>query len=213
MLFGIAFSGRGPSNSGKLSRGFFPMRKLLDSARTPELEQRYRRLVREVNLRHGNNKALISKITDLTRLKDFIISEINELFAPLLVTFETERSLAQTRETALAETRSIYIPSQGSKNIFVSGQPTSETIEVFEVKAEAMKVNTSSLPNGAQSALVLPLVSSLAIKQPIDKYPRHGAIILSSAKPEAFDPQTDLRALRMIANDLAIVLAQTAQNL
>ena len=188
------------------------MKRLLDSARTPEHERQYRDLVRQVNHRHGDRGQKLQQITDLTRLKDFIISEINELFSPLLVTLEAERSLAQTRETALAETRTIYIPSRGSSDIFVSGQPPAETIEIFQVRAEAMKVNTSSLPNGAQSALVLPLVSSLAIKQTIDKYPRHGAIILTSAKPNAFDPQTALRALRMIANDLAIVLAQTSQN-
>jgi len=213
MLLMIGFSGHGGSTSGKLSRGFFPMRKLLDSARTPEHEARYRRLVREVNNRHGHNRAVIEKITDLTQLKDFVISEINELFHPLLVTLEAEGSLAQTRDIALAETRTIYIPSPGAKNIFVSGQPPAETIEVFEAKAKAFKIDTSSLPQGAKSTLVLPLVSSLAVKQPIDKYPRHGAIIVASAKPDGFDPQTDLRALRMIANDLAIVLAKTSQNL
>jgi hypothetical protein len=189
------------------------MRKLLDSARTPEHEARYRRLVKEVNHRHGTRGEKLQQITDLAQLKDFIRAEIAEMFSPRLLTFEMENTLAQAREAALTETRTIYIPKKGASNLFVSGQLPAETTEVFEVKAEAFEVNTSSLPPGCASALVLPLVASIPPKQPLNQYPRVGAIILGSDKIEGFDPQTDLRALRMIANDLANTLARLQKTL
>ncbi|MBU0672008.1 MAG: hypothetical protein KJ732_03155 [Candidatus Margulisbacteria bacterium] len=190
------------------------MRRLLDSSRSPEHEGRYRRLVREVNQRHGVDRANILKLSDPADLKAFITKEIIELFArPDLISFEARKSLSPLSEVAVREARTIYIPQRKASTIYVSGQPPAGTIEVFEANPNQLGIDQIDLPKGQECVVAIPLVSSLAQKLTLPAYPRHGAIILGKSQPNGFDPQSDLRALRMIANDMAIVLAQTNQSL
>lgn len=169
----------------------------------------YQYLILEINRRHAWNGSTILQLTDPSRLKDFIRSEIMELFHAGSVTFEGSGSLSpfsQIVQTAIREIRSIYIPARGADTIFVSGQPPVETTHVFEARPEQLDVDTRDLPSHAESVVILPLVSSLGRELPLEKYPRHGAIIVTKPQPKAFDPLVDLRILPMIASDMAIVL-------
>lgn len=202
--------GQPPSGGSRITVGFFPMRKLDITSRTPGQSRRYRDLMSQISANHGlPSPVLLAKITDPGKLKDFITQEVARFFSPQAVAVlgkEDPSPFNTLKRIALEENRLIYLPDRAGGRVYVSGQTEVDMLDIFEATPQQFELSPQMLPPPYQSAVIVPLVGGLPQPGPLVEKPRYGAIVAAKTAANGFDPLVDLLALRIIGDNLAAVI-------
>lgn len=188
------------------------MRRFTTTNRNSGQESRYNQLISLLNHRHGVSGAELQKLPP-DRLKEFIATEIRQLYLPKEIDFTAAGLLAGEKSVALAEARLIYIPGRNAPTLYVSGNTPMDSIAIYEVTPDQLGIDPANLPAGHESAILSPLISGLGKELPLAEYPRRGILTATFDRPNALDPQVDTIIFRMIALDMAVALHRNSQAL
>ncbi len=110
---------------------------------------------------------------------------------------------------ALSENRGIYIPDLQESQAIISGNTPLEIYNLFSIILSTVNIDSSvlrALP--FKSIAVVPIVSGMDKKMPVDQYPRYGTITLYSENADFLYHQAGLPPLRMLGEFVGIAIAK-----
>ncbi len=197
--------GQPPVKGGKIVQRFFPMRKFTTLSRNPGQETAYRALMSKLNAAHGSSQENIKHINDLGRLLTMVGQEVKDWFPGSEVSFQGSPSSSPIEKAASASKRLIYIPSRTTDTIYVSGNTGSDSITMFSAIPPQLGLTNLDFNPDAGCLVICPMLSGDGNPD----FEVQGLMLVTRTAPEAFDPLVDLPILRMLANDTAIVMAQS----
>jgi len=167
----------------------------------------------------GLQEELLSA-SSLKVLGELVQTQLRVLFHPdriLLVQEPHDPEFPATHDLldlSLRENRILYVPDLQEPEVFCTGQVVCELNHVFSADLSSFGLAPAYLKGlPFRSVVVLPLVSGLDTKRPVDQYWRHGALVLYSEREDMLDPLPDFGPLGMYAEYVTIcycrILKQT----